>query len=122
MSLSEGQYTGEFILAESPGTISRDQVTVTVAAATKLVPGQVLGKLSATGKHVPFDDTATDGSEEAAGVLYGELDNSAGGSPADFDAAIVNFAAEVRADDLEWGSADDTVGTPQLAALGVKAR
>ena len=122
MTLTEGKYTGEFVTAESPGTISRDQVTVTVALATLLVPGQVLGKLSASGKYVPFDETATDGSEAAAAILYNPLDNSAGVAPADFEATVINFAAEVRATDLEWGDADDTVGLPQLAALGIKAR
>jgi hypothetical protein len=122
MALNEGMYTGEFILTESPGTISRENVTVTVAASTVLSPGQVLGKLTATGKYVPFDDTASDGSESAAGILYSELDNSASLSPADFDGVVINAVAEVRGEDLEWGSADDTVGIPQLEALFVKVR
>ena len=36
MALTEGQYPGEFVLEEPAPKISRETVTVTVAAATKL--------------------------------------------------------------------------------------
>lgn len=122
-SATEGQYAGEFILAESPGAISRDTVTVTVPAATKMAPGTVLGQLSATGKYVPYDDAETDGREDAAGVLYGELDNSASESAADVSGVIINWGAEVRSSDLVWeDGVDETAGAADLAALGVKAR
>lgn len=123
---TEGQYTGEFILTELPGRLSRDNVTVTVAAATKLSAGHVLGKLSATGKFVPYDNAGTDGSESAAAILYSECDNSAGQAPADFDAVIVDWTAEVRKGDLQWESslvdADKTAAYADLKALGIKAR
>lgn len=126
MALTEGQYTGEFILSEMPGTLSRDTVTVTVAAATKLSPGRVLAVLSATGKYVPYDNVGTDGSEEAYGILYGECDNSAGSAPADFTAVVVNWGAEIRIADLSWASGasagDKTAAYADLAARGVKAR
>jgi len=122
MSLTEATPTAAFILAESPGTISRDTVTVTVPAATTYAPGTVLGQLSATGKYVPYDDSESDGREVAAGILYGALEND-GVSPADYTGVIVNFGAEVRADDLVWGDGvDDDGGLADLAALGVKAR
>jgi hypothetical protein len=121
MTLSESKYAGEFIVSECDGQISRDTVTVTVATAAKLVPGQVLGKLTATGKYVKFDDSATDGSETAAAILYGELDNT-DGTTADFQGAVINFGAEVRSADLVWGTASSVVGLPQLHALGIKAR
>lgn len=38
-----------------------------------LVPGTVLGRVSATGKLVPFDSTASDGSQFPIGILYGDL-------------------------------------------------
>jgi hypothetical protein len=126
MALSEGQYTGEFILSESPATISRDNVTVTVAASTKQKAGSVLAKLSGTGKYVEYDNAGTDGSAVAAGILYSELDNSADSNPADFTGVIINFAAEVRKADLQWFSgvqaSDKTAAYADLAALGVKAR
>lgn len=126
MALTEGKYTAEFLLSESPGTLSRDTVTVTVAAATKLSPGRVLATLSATGKNVPYDNVGTDGSEEASGVLYGECDNSAGSAPADFKAVVINWGAEIRKSDLSWASGasagDKTAAYADLAALGIKAR
>lgn len=122
MALNEGQYTGEFLVSESPGQLSRDTVTLRVAAETTLRPGTVLGKITASGKYAPYDDGNTDGSEVAAGVLYGEVVNS-GGSAADKTGVIVNWSAEVRADDLIWGEGvDDDGGLADLRALGVKAR
>lgn len=126
MALTEGQNTGEFILAEPEPEISRETVTVTVAAATKLSPGRVLAQLSATGKFVDYDNTGSDGSEEAAGILYGELDNSEGGAPADFTGVVVCRLAAVRKDDLSWNSGVDangkTAAYADLAALMVIAR
>lgn len=122
---TEGKHTGEFLISESPGHISRDQATVTVAAATTLEPGTVLGKLTATGKYVPYDNVGSDGSEAAAGVLYGALTND-DVAPADLQGVVINFGAEVRAADLVWASglvdADKTAGLADLAAFGVKAR
>jgi hypothetical protein len=122
MALTEGKNTGEFILAEAPGTISRDTVTVTVPAATTLAPGTVLGQISSSGKYVPYDNAESDGRETAAGILYGELVN-AGGAPADKEGVIVDFCAEVRSADLEWeDGVDEDAGLAHLAALGIKAR
>ena len=106
-TLTEGQHTGEFLLEEPAPKISRKNVTVTVAAATKLQPGHVLAKLSATGKYVPYDDAGSDGSESAAGILYGELDNSDGEAPADFDAVVIARLAAIRKGDLKWASGVD---------------
>jgi hypothetical protein len=125
MSLTEGKHTGEFILSEANGTRSRDNVTVTVPANTTLEPGHVLAKLSATGKYVEYDNSGSDGSETAAGVLYGELVNDTG-APVDMDGVVVNQDAEVRDDDLVWKTglvgADETAGKADLLALGIKAR
>jgi len=125
MVLTEGANTGEFILAESPGTISRDKVTVTVPASTTLPPGRVLAQLSADGKYVEYDNSGSDGSEQAAGVLYGELVNDTE-APVDKTGVVINWGAEVRSADLSWKSglsgSDETAGKADLAARGVKAR
>lgn len=122
MSLTEGKYAGEFLVAESPGTISRDTVTVTVAASTTLAPGTVLGQISGSGKYVPYDDSYSDGREVAAGVLVGKLANTTNGA-VDKTGVIVNWCAEVREDDLVWETGvDETGGLADLAALGIKAR
>lgn len=122
MALNETvQYAEEFILSELPGKISRDTVTVTVAASTTLYPGRVLGKVSATGKYVVYDETATDGSGDAAAVLVREVANS-GLSPADFTAVVINWSAELSENGVDFGDGDVTTGTADLAALGIKLR
>jgi len=121
-AINEGQYPGEFLLAELPGTISRDTVTVTVAAATTLSPGTVLGQITADEKYVPYDDAESDGREDAAGVLYGELVND-GLAEADMTGVIINRDAEVRSADLVWEvGVDEDRGLADLRALGIKAR
>lgn len=123
-TLTEGKHTAEFLVSEANGTRSRDTVTVTVGAATTLAPGTVLAQLSGSGKYVPYDNTGSDGSEVAAGILYAELANA--GAEADQDGVIVDADAEVRDADLVWAAgatADDkTVGKTDLRALGIKAR
>jgi hypothetical protein len=122
---TEGQHTGEFVVSEGNGTISREEATVTVAAATKLSPGMVLGKITATGKYVPYNNGAADGSEVAAAVLYGEADNSPGGAPADFTRTIIARVAEVRSADLDWNGqlqAAIDAGIVDLAAKNIIVR
>lgn len=120
--LNEGQHTGEFLLSEPAPLISRGPTaeTVTVAAATKLESGHVLGQLSADSKFVEFDNAGSDGSEQAAGILYNECDNSAGVAPADFQATVIKRLAAVRKADLKWKStleaADKTAAYADLAA------
>lgn len=122
---TEGKHPSEFLVSEAPGTLSRDAVTVTVPASTTLTPGFVLGKLSATGKYVPYDNAGSDGSETAAAVLFDELANDTE-SGADATGVVINFAAEVRSADLVWADglndAGKLAGLVDLRTLGVKAR
>lgn len=119
---TEGKHPAEFLISEAPGTQSRDTVTLTVPANTTYVPGQVLGQSSANDKYVPFDDAATDGTETAAGILYGKAVNDTE-APVDVDAVIVNLNAEVREADLVWAEGvDEDAGLADLRQLGIKAR
>lgn len=122
---TEGQHTGEFLVSEAQGTRSRDKVTVTVAANATWEAGLVLGKITATGKYVEYDNGNGDGTEVAAAVLYDTLVNDTG-SGVDVEATIINKDAEVREDDLQWeagqSAGDITAGLADLLALGIKAR
>jgi hypothetical protein len=124
MSMTEGKYTAEFLISEGPGSISRENAVVTVAASAKLVPGAVLALVGT--KYVEYDNAGTDGSQTAVAVLYAEADNTDGGSPADFDRAIVARLAEVRLADLAWFSGasagDKTAGVADLLAVNIVAR
>ena len=65
---TETRRAGDFILSEANGTLSRENGVIALGT---LVPGTVLGQITASGKYVELDPDATDGSEDAAGVLYG---------------------------------------------------
>ena len=58
-----------------------------------------------------------------AGILYGELDNSAGVAPADFTGVIVARLAAVRKADLSWNSGVDANGkTAAFTAVNGRRR
>jgi hypothetical protein len=121
--LNEGRYTGEFISSELPGALSRDAVLVTVKAATVLEPGTVLGQIAGTGMYVPYDESNSDGSEVAAGILIDRVENPATEGESNWSGVVLNFGAEVRKDDLVWGEGvDEAGGLADLAALHIKAR
>lgn len=114
-TFTETLHQGEFLLSEADGTRSREAVTVTVSGATKWLSGQLLGRITATGKYVKYNDAATDGSQAVAGVLYNELDPVAG----DVKATIIARDAEVLASAL---TGLDTNGRADLLALGIIVR
>ena len=67
----------------------RDVVTIASgsnAANTYLKPLTLLGKITASGKFVPLNPAATDGSENVAGVLYSE---NVDASAADKEAVVL---------------------------------
>jgi len=112
---------GSFLVSEGNGSISREVVTV-ASGAGALVPGTVLGQVTATGKFVAYVNTATDGSEVARAVLYGPVDATA----ADAKAVAVVRLAEVNAAELVWAAGNDaaaiTAGRADLASVNVIAR
>ena len=124
MSLTEGKHIGEFLLSEAPGALSRENVTVVVPAATTYPVGLVLGKITASGKYTVYNNALADGTEVAAGVLYGELKNATG-APVDLKGAIIERLAEVRLADLGWNAqlqAAIDAGVVDLLAKNIKCR
>lgn len=69
-TITQRARTGEFILFEERGSITREEVTI-ASTASALPAGQLLGKVSETGEYVPYDPAGTDGSESAVAILYG---------------------------------------------------
>lgn len=115
-TLTDTNHVGEFLVSEANGYRSRSTVTVTVSGTAKWVSGTVLGKISASGKYVKYDEAGTDdGRRVAAGILYNELDPVAG----DIKATIINCDAEVTQAKL---TGIDTNGVADLLALGIKMR
>lgn len=113
-TLTEGKYSAEFLLTEANGTISREQVTI-AAAAPAMVPGTLVGKITASGKYTVYSDAAADGTQVAAGVLYHGVPDSA----SDQRGLIIARDAEVISS-LLTGS--DANGLADLKALGIIAR
>lgn len=114
MALTEGKYTGEFLLSEANGTRSREEVVI-AAAAGAMVPGTLVGKITASGKYVAYSNGAADGTQTAAGVLYHAVADTA----ADQKAVIIARDAEVNGDEL---TGSDAAGVADLLALGIIVR
>jgi hypothetical protein len=118
--LQEDRYAGEFIVSEGNGSISRE--TITVLSGETLEAGAVLGKVTASGKYKALDPAAADGSEAAAGVLYGAVDASA----ADAEGVAIIRLAEVNAAELVWPvgitAPEQTTALGELAAFNIIAR
>lgn len=117
-SFTETGHAGGFILSEASGQRSREKVTI--LSGEVLSAGAVLGKITASGKYVQYDDDGTDdGRRTAAAVLYADVDASAG----DTAATAVVRDAEVNGEELGWKSDDEVAaGTADLLAVGIIVR
>lgn len=112
--LTETIHQGEWLVSEANGKRSRSTVVVTVSGATKWLSGTVLGRVTATGKYVKYDEAGTDdGRRVAAAILWNELDPVAG----DIRAVIFDADAEVIEAKL---TGIDANGKADLAAKGFK--
>lgn len=120
MALTETSHAGEFILSEANGKRSRENVTV--ASGQDLVAGAVLGKITADGNYAAYDNTASDGTQTAAGILYAAVDATSADAPG---VALVRDC-EVIGDALDYASGvsggDETAAVADLLALGIIVR
>ena len=118
--LVEIWHDGGFIVSESNGHQSRDQIVLTGGA--KAFAGTVLGQVSGTGAWLAWNPAATDGSQNAAGILYATRDASTGDCPA----VAITRNAEVNASELLWppGVTPElvAVATAQLQMAGILLR
>lgn len=117
-TFTQGIQTGEFLLSEADGTRSREQVTVTIAGAVALPSGQVLGKITVSGKYVAHNTGAADGSQNAAAVLYNPLPGVNG----DVKATVFIRDCEVIGNRLNGGTAPAAPAIAALTALGIIVR
>ena len=116
-TLTDTMRTAEFIVRESNGTRSRgEQVfdSATDWASAAIVAGQVYAIVG--GVAVAFDGDATDGSEDAVGILYEGV-----AIDEDVNRAVAVRDAEVKLSALTY---DGTVAevTAALLALGIIVR
>lgn len=102
--LTEGRYASDWLKAESHNSgCSREEVIV-ISGAGKLVSGTVLGKITASGKYKPVTVAASDGSQNAAGILLNAVDATS----ADVSAVIIARDAIVVQQGLVYGADVDT--------------
>ncbi|UNV89524.1 MULTISPECIES: head decoration protein [unclassified Comamonas] len=122
-----GPGTACYLVSESNGTRSRE--VVTIAQGQNLLPGAVLGKVTATGKYVAVDPGngsgeggTPDGSQTAVAVLFAAVHTTAAEKPG----VITARDAEVAAHALAWPAGttepQKTAALAQLAAVGIVAR
>ena len=98
---------------------SRKTITIREATAKDYVIGEVLGKVTATGKYKQLDPAATDGSEDFAGIFIGtdnalDPDNLAVADTTDTSGVILFRDAGVGKLYLRWIAG---VTAPQKAAV-----
>jgi Bacteriophage lambda head decoration protein D len=121
-TLTQGRYPLSFMLQPGPGNISYDNVTI--LAGQVLPAGSVLGIVTASGKFSVYNDSASDGTQVAAGILCYAVD--ATNPSADAAGVVCVRQAEVIADELYFPSGTgDTAKThayADLKAIGVIAR
>lgn len=73
---NEGQYTGDWLVAEfAPPAYCREKVTV--VSGQNLKSGELVGKVTASGKYAQYLDGNSDGTEVAAGICYVNTDATA---------------------------------------------
>lgn len=120
--LTEGKHTGGFLVWEVLRDYTRETVTI-ASGAGKLEPGAVLGRITTGGKYTSFAPGASNGSQNASGILWDSVDASA----ADASAVILlRGPAIVNRQDLVWPDgateAQITTATTALASIGIILR
>jgi hypothetical protein len=110
-----GSRPNNFLLGDL-GQISYDDETV--ASGNNLEAGMVVGKITASNKLKAYQPGASDGSQNAYGVLVDNVDATS----ADQKATCVTRMAEVQINLLKWGAAVTTEGhrTTAYTALAAK--
>lgn len=118
--IQEPNRLGDWLKYEEDNLYSRDQVTV--AAGQNLKTGTVVGKITASGKMTQLAPGATDGSENAAGVLLADVDASAADAPG----VIIARHAVCADKGLVWPAGitgpQKTAAIAQLKQLGILIR
>ena len=117
--LSETQHAGGFLVWEVLRDYTRERV-ILAAGSGKLLPGTVVGKITTGGKYTALTLGATNGSQNAAGILWAAADASDADRPAVVivrGPAILNRSELILPDGIT--EAQMTSLTTALLALGI---
>ncbi|MFY9212834.1 MAG: head decoration protein [Aestuariivita sp.] len=120
--LTEGKHTGGFLVWEVLRDYTRETVTI-ASGAGKLEPGTVLGRITTGGKYTSFAPGASNGSQNASGILWDSVDASASDAPG---VVLLRGPAIANRHDLVWPDgateAQITAATTALASIGIILR
>jgi hypothetical protein len=118
---TEPTYLGDVLKREFEQLYNRE--TVTVISGQNLALGAVVGRITASGKFTALAPAASDGSQNAAGVLLAATDASAADR---LGPLLARGPAVVSADHLVWPGGitggEKTAAIAQLVALGIVSR
>jgi len=94
-TLHEGRWPAAYLVSDD---IHLSREVITLAAGNVLEAGTVLGKVTASGKYTPLNPSANDGSQNAAAILYDNVDASA----SDVPAVVTIRQTAVKESELIW--------------------
>ena len=119
---TEGKHAGGFLVWEVLRDYTRETVTL-ASGAGKLAPGTVLGRITTGGKYTSFAPGASNGSQNASGILWDSVDASAADAPG---VVLLRGPAIANRHDLVWPDgateAQITAATTALASIGIILR
>lgn len=112
----------DVVKTEGPNRYSRDEVTI-LSGVGKIIPGTVLGKVTATGKYKVLTPAASDGTEVASRISLQHADATSADAPR---MVVLSRMAEVVAQALVWPAGitatQKTAALAQLETAGIVAR
>lgn len=121
-TLTEGRHAGGFLIWEVLRDYTRETVTL-ASGAGNLEPGAVLGKITTGGKYTVLAPAASNGSQNAAGILWGAADATDSDVPG---VVLVRGPAIVNRHEIIWPDAitegQIATATTALGALGIVLR
>jgi hypothetical protein len=121
-TLTEGRHAGGFLVWEVLRDYTRETVTL-ASGAGKLDPGTVLGKITTGGKFTTLTPGASNGSQNAAGVLWDGVDATLADAPG---VVLIRGPAIVNRHEIAFpnGATEPQIAaaTTALAALGIVLR
>lgn len=121
-TLTEGKHAGGFLVWEVLRDYTRETV-ILASGAGKIEPGIVLGKITTGGKYTVLAPAATNGSQNAAGILWDAVDATDADAPG---VVILRGPAIVNRHEIIFPEgateAQITTATTALAALGIILR
>ncbi len=102
--ITEGRYASDWLKAESHNSgYSREEVII-LSGSGVVESGTVVGKVTASGKYKPVTVAASDGSQNAAGIVLERVDATSADAPA----VIIAREAIVVHQGLKYGADVDT--------------